>query len=100
MRYDDPMAIFKGINQRLGEGASGAMYLIFFLCHRSSYKATDTRDGKKVAIKVCPASDLDNLKNELALQRMSKHPNIVSLYECYLWRDQLWVCFYCLSSCL
>ncbi|KAK8799688.1 hypothetical protein WA158_006236 [Blastocystis sp. Blastoise] len=80
MRYDDPMKIFRGINQRLGEGASGAVY-----------KATDPRDGKKVAIKVCPASDLDNLKNELALQRMSKHPNIVTLHECYLYRDQLWI---------
>lgn len=33
--------------------------------------------GKQVAIKVAPMSDLPNLKNEIALQKMSAHPNIV-----------------------
>lgn len=55
------------------------------------YKGTDSQTKERVAIKVAPASDLKNLKNELALQRMCHHENIVALKDCYLWNDKLWV---------
>ena len=47
--------------------------------------------GAKVAIKIAPASDLANLKNEIALQAMSVHPDIVSLLGTYLHGEELWI---------
>jgi len=75
----DPVPLFADL-KKLGEGASGQVYL-----------GTDRRTGEKVAIKVAPASDLANLKQEIALQKMSSHPCIVSYQETFLSRDQLWV---------
>lgn len=79
IKQENPMEYYTNVSQRLGEGASGTVY-----------KATD-KQGNKVAIKVCAASDLANLKNELALQRMCKHKGIVSLIDSYLHNDQLWI---------
>lgn len=75
----DPVMMFSDM-KKLGEGASGQVYL-----------GTDRRTGEKVAIKVAPASDLANLKQEIALQKMSTHPCIVSYKETYLSKEQLWV---------
>ncbi|KAK8810750.1 hypothetical protein WA158_007325 [Blastocystis sp. Blastoise] len=80
IRTEDPSTIFQGINKRLGEGAYGAVY-----------RATDKRTGEQVAIKICKASSMKSLKNELALQRTSKHPNIVEIYDSYQWKEQLWI---------
>lgn len=44
-----------------------------------------------MALKVSPASDLQNLKNELAMQRLCNHPNLVGLRDCFLWKDRLWI---------
>jgi serine/threonine protein kinase len=71
---------FYGDMKKLGEGASGQVYL-----------ATDRRTHEKVAIKIAPSSDLTNLKQEIALQKLSSHPCIVSYKETYLHKDQLWV---------
>jgi len=76
---DDPTLRYKDL-RKVGEGASGTVYL-----------GIDTRNGSQVAIKVAPASDLVNLKNEIALQKISKHANIVGYVETYLYRDQLWI---------
>ena len=75
----DPSTLFTGLT-KLGEGASGTVFL-----------GTDKRSGKQVAIKTCAASDLVNLKTEIALQKLSVHPNIVSYIETYLHKDQLWI---------
>lgn len=75
----DPSKIFKGLT-RLGEGASGTVYL-----------ATDTRTGQQVAIKMSDASDLANLKHEIALQSLSKHDNIVRYIETYIHSRHLWI---------
>ena len=80
IREEDPLEVYVKIDQRLGEGASGTVY-----------KGTDSVTGERIALKVAPASDLKNLKNELALQRMCHHENIVSIRDCYLWKDKLWV---------
>lgn len=80
IREEDPLKVYVNINQRLGEGASGTVY-----------KGTDSVTGERIALKVAPASDLKNLKNELALQRMCNQQNIVSIRDCYLWNDKLWV---------
>jgi serine/threonine protein kinase len=101
--------MFSGL-VKLGEGASGQVF-----------SGIDRETGRAVAIKVAPASDLSNLKVEIALQKMSSHPNVVrtlpvscaadavrimspplagcGLYvygqvnyiETYLHKDQLWV---------
>ena len=60
-------------------------------CMRGSYKGTSTETGERVALKVSPASDLQNLKNELAMQRLCNHPNLVGLRDCFLWNNQLWI---------
>ena len=75
----DPNAYFESL-KKLGEGASGTVYL-----------ATDRRTGAKVAIKMAPATDLANLKTEIAIQKLSAHPSVVSYIETYLCKDQLWV---------
>lgn len=76
---DDPTGRYRDL-RKVGEGASGTVYL-----------GVDTRNGSQVAVKVAPASDLVNLKNEIALQKISKHPNIVGYVETYLHREQLWI---------
>lgn len=45
----------------------------------------------QAAIKVASALELDNLKNEISLQSMSRHPNIVEYRETYLHINKLWV---------
>lgn len=55
------------------------------------YVATDRRSERQVAIKVATALDLDNLKNEISMQNMSRHPNIVEYIETYLHSGKLWV---------
>ena len=82
--------MFVNINKRLGEGASGTVYeLRRGIMFR--YKGTDAKTKERIALKVAPASDIKNLKNELALQRMCHHENIVALRDCFLWNDKLWV---------
>ena len=44
-----------------------------------------------MALKVSPASDLQNLKNELAMQRLCNHKNLVGLRDCFLWDNRLWI---------
>lgn len=77
----DPTTIFFDL-KKLGEGASGQVYL-----------GSDRRSpaAEKVAIKVAPVSDLANLKQEIALQKMSAHPCIVGYKETFLSKEQLWV---------
>ncbi len=64
----DPHTLYETLSGKLGEGASGVVLL-------GVEKAT----GRKVAIKVAPATDLANLKNETALLALSQHPDIGAL---------------------
>ncbi len=59
--------------KKLGQGASGIVY-----------SATDKRTGKSVALKIAPLAELQDLTNEIRLQAMSKHPNIVEMIEAYV----------------
>jgi Protein kinase domain/P21-Rho-binding domain len=75
----DPTTLFFDL-KKLGEGASGQVYL-----------GRDKRTGDQLAIKVAPSSDLANLKQEIALQKLSAHPSIVGYKETFLNKDQLWI---------
>eukprot|EP00753_Platysulcus_tardus_P022555 PLAT9766.1.p2 GENE.PLAT9766.1~~PLAT9766.1.p2 ORF type:complete len:452 (-),score=220.59 PLAT9766.1:180-1535(-) len=78
-RSVDPSTIYAGL-KKLGEGASGVVYL-----------ASNKRTGEQCAIKVSPASDLENIMNEIAMQQLSKHPNIVQYIDTYLHHEDLWI---------
>lgn len=69
---DDPRQYFTDL-KRLGQGASGTVYA-----------ATDRRTGERRALKIAPVSELADLTNEIGLQSMSDHPNIVKIYEAYV----------------
>ena len=52
--------------KQLGSGAGGVVY-----------SATDNATGQNVALKVAPIAELRHLLNEMGLQALSRHPNIV-----------------------
>jgi len=64
--------------KKLGQGASGTVFA-----------ARDARSGQEVALKVAPISELAELTNEIGLQALSRHPNIVNYLECYATRDEV-----------
>lgn len=55
------------------------------------YVAQDSRDGQRVAIKLSSLSELDAIKNEIALQRLSVHENVVAYKETFSDGTNLWV---------
>jgi serine/threonine protein kinase len=68
---------FSGM-KKLGQGASGVVY-----------SATDKRSGRKVALKIAPTAELTELVNEIGLQSMSAHPNIVEYMEAYQYEEDV-----------
>lgn len=64
--------------KKLGQGASGVVY-----------SATDRRTGRKVALKIAPINELAELVNEIGLQCMSRHPNIVEFIEAFQGPDEI-----------
>lgn len=75
----DPSTIFYDL-RKVGEGASGTVFL-----------GIDKRTRQRVAVKQVAMAELANLRNEIALQAMSIHPNIVSYINTYAKDDVLWV---------
>lgn len=66
--------------KKLGEGAGGVVYA-----------ATDLRTNEKIAVKLSPLSDLENIKNEIAMHALSQHNNIVQYKETFAHEDSLWI---------
>jgi serine/threonine protein kinase len=64
--------------KKLGQGASGIVY-----------SATDRKNGRKVALKISPINEMNELVNEIGLQSLSKHPNIVEFIEAYQGSDEI-----------
>ena len=55
------------------------------------FVAEERKTGAKCAIKLSPLSDLENMKNEIGMQSMSKHANVVE-YQCsYIHGDKIWI---------
>mmetsp|Transcript_8563 Transcript_8563/g.9746 ORF Transcript_8563/g.9746 Transcript_8563/m.9746 type:complete len:388 (+) Transcript_8563:261-1424(+) len=65
--------------RKLGEGAAGEV----FECK--------DKQGKKWAVKVAPESDIDNIKQEIAMHALSNHENIVNYKETFRYNRQLWM---------
>jgi len=82
----DPNKVYKKI-KKLGEGASGVVYSVI---HRKT--------KEKFAVKITSALDLEAIKTEISMQQMSKHPNIVSYIETYLWDDNIWLIMECMDG--
>lgn len=59
--------------KKLGQGASGIVY-----------SATRVSSGEKVALKVAPINELADLTNEMGLQSMCRHQNIVEFQEAFV----------------
>lgn len=66
--------------RKIGEGAGGVVYM-----------GVDLRSKQKVAVKVSPMSDLENIKNEIAMHALSKHDNIVGIIETISWQEELYI---------
>mgnify|MGYP000032361338 CR=1 FL=1 len=64
--------------KQLGAGASGTVY-----------SAIDKRTKRKVALKVASAKEYKDLLNELQVQSMMTHPNIVECIEAYRDGDEI-----------
>jgi serine/threonine protein kinase len=64
--------------RKLGQGASGVVY-----------SAVDKRNGRKIALKIGTISDLAELANEIGLQSLCKHPNIVECIEAYACNNEV-----------
>ena len=85
IRRDNPESVYKK-GRKLGEGAGGTVY-----------EGTRISSGSKVAVKITDAPDESkpdqktNIKNEIALQAMSRHENVVRYIECFQVQDKLWV---------
>jgi serine/threonine protein kinase len=73
-----------GDMKKLGQGASGVVY-----------SAVSKIDGRKVALKIGAMSDLAELANEIGLQSLCKHPNIVECIEAYAFNKEV-----CMVQCL
>jgi len=67
----DPTKVIRR-EKKLGEGAGGTVYL-----------CTDLRSKDKCAVKVSPMSDLENIKNEIAMHALTQHDNIVQYKETF-----------------
>jgi serine/threonine protein kinase len=83
---DNPNKFYKKV-RKLGEGASGIVYSVI---HK--------RTKKQYAVKITSSADLEAIKTEISIQNMSKHPNIVSYEETYLWDDRVWLVMECMNG--
>ncbi|CAM9718191.1 unnamed protein product, partial [Hapterophycus canaliculatus] len=84
LKTDDPMQYYMDM-RKLGQGASGTVFV-----------GTDVRTGEasagasaKCALKFCPVAEMDDLKNEIGMQCLSKHPNIVTLREAFVTKTEV-----------
>jgi len=77
MRYQDPSKIYTNL-KLLGQGASGTVY-----------SATNIQTGEKCALKFAPVEEMDDLINEIGMQILSKHSNIVNVLDTFRCSSQI-----------
>lgn len=73
----DPRSVFKDF-RKLGHGASGIVYSAV------DNRQTSKTFGQKVALKYCDLKELNELKQEIGMQSLSTHPNVVNFIEAFL----------------
>ena len=66
--------------RKLGEGAAGEVF-----------ECINKKTGRKCAAKICSLAELENVKQEIAMHAMSEHPNIVSYFETFQFKNELWM---------
>lgn len=64
--------------KKLGQGASGVVF-----------SALRLSDNLKVALKVAPVNELADLTNEMGLQALCAHPNIVEVLDAYMYGNDV-----------
>lgn len=77
LRRENYKTYYGGL-KKLGQGASGTVY-----------SATDRKTGRKVALKIAAANEMNELVNEIGLQSLSRHPNIVEFIEAFQGPDEI-----------
>ena len=75
----DPSKMFE-MRKKLGQGAGGVVW-----------ECRDRRNGEIVAVKRSQLEDLDEIKNEIAIQNLSKHDNVLKFLETYTYQDEIWI---------
>ena len=55
------------------------------------YECRDRRNGEIVAVKRAQMDDLDEIKNEIAIQNLSKHDNVLKFLETYTYKAEIWI---------
>lgn len=53
------------------------------------FRPTHIASGQKCALKFCPVAEMDDLKNEIGMQSISKHPNIVNVREAFVTKTEV-----------
>jgi serine/threonine protein kinase len=77
LKQDNYKAHYGGL-KKLGQGASGVVY-----------SAIEKKTNRKVALKIAPLSEIQELTNEIGLQLLSKHENIVEFIDAYQGADEV-----------
>ena len=65
---------------KLGEGAAGTVY-----------ECIEKKSGRRCAAKVVSIEEIDHVKLEIGMHAISKHENIVSYYETYQFKNELFL---------
>lgn len=84
-RNTDPSRLYN-VGKQLGKGGAGTVFL-----------ATNKKSGEKVALKRIivgsALGDFSEIKNEIALQKLSKHKNVVNVMDTFYLkkRKEVWI---------
>jgi len=79
IKKQDPTKLYKR-TRKLGEGASGVVF-----------EAINMKTKKRVAVKMTDIQELEQVKTEISMQTMSKHPNVVNYMETYQTSEHVWM---------
>lgn len=78
-KKEDPNKSYNLVS-KIGQGAVGIVY-----------EAINKADGCKRAIKTCPMTEYESIKNEIIIQSSCIHESIVQYFESFEWDNRLWI---------
>uniref|UniRef100_A0A7S3PEZ7 Protein kinase domain-containing protein n=1 Tax=Aplanochytrium stocchinoi TaxID=215587 RepID=A0A7S3PEZ7_9STRA len=77
----NPYSKYSIVGDKLGEGATGMVF-----------QCLDKQTGKKRAMKISPSDMIDDVRNEIAMHRLtSNHPNICGFLEAFDYKNELFM---------